>query len=220
MKTKNISTLLLSVMLSSAAFTMTACNTEDTSKDTTSESSVEETSKDDVATDSNQKIDHNVDTKPESLDESDKILSTEGHGAKGALADDDMSIADMLMYAIQDEHLARGEYQAIIEKFGSQNPYSNILSAESTHISYLEEVYEAYEIDIPDDISADHIVVPGDLLEAAEVGVQTEIDNIAMYERFLSYELPENIEEVFIALRDGSKSHLLAFEKQVERLSR
>jgi len=158
-------------------------------------------------------------TNPGVLNEEDKVLSLEGYGAKGALADTDLSIADMLVYAVQDEYLARGEYAAIIEKFGSQNPYKNIILAEETHIAYLEEIYTVYDMTFPDDNSDEHIVVPQDLLEAAQTGVQAEIDNIAMYELFLSNQLPEDIYQVFSALKNASESHLLAFQKQVDKLS-
>jgi hypothetical protein len=146
-------------------------------------------------------------------------LSLEGYGAKGALADKNLSVADMLTYAVQDEYLARGEYAAIIAKFGSGNPYDNIIRAEETHISYLKEIYTAYDMLFPEDKSAEHIVVPKDLLEAANTGVQAEIDNIAMYNIFLAYELPEDIREVFNSLAKGSESHLSAFQKQVDKLS-
>lgn len=115
--------------------------------------------------------------------------------------------------------MARGEYLAIIDKFGSQTPYANIVKSEETHLAFLEEVYNSYGIEFPSDTSADHIIIPEDLLEAAKTGVQAEIDNIAMYELFLSYDLPENVYEVFNALKKGSDSHLLAFQKQVDRLS-
>jgi hypothetical protein len=35
-------------------------------------------------------------------------------------------------------------------------------------------------------------VIPASLLEAAETGVQAEINNIAMYEKFLTYSLPQD----------------------------
>lgn len=165
-----------------------------------------------------QPVDHNVDMDPAPLTEDEKILSLEGYGAKGALADKDLTINDMLMYAAQDEYLARAEYLLIIDTFGSQRPYSNIIRAEETHLAYLKEIYLAYGLDFPDDTSADHTVVPADLLEAAEIGVQAEIDNIAMYELFLTYDLPENIVKVFTALKNGSYSHSLAFQKQVDKL--
>lgn len=166
-----------------------------------------------------QPVKHVIDYDPESLAETDETLSLVGYGAKGALADEDLSIIDMLTYAVQDEYLAHGEYAAIVEKFGDVNPYNNIMSAEETHLAFLQEVYSTYDLEFPEDTSADHIVVPDTLLEAAETGVQAEIDNIAMYELFLSYDLPDNVIEVFTALRDGSESHLLAFQKQVDRLS-
>jgi len=164
-------------------------------------------------------VEHNVDSDPVPLADGDTALSLEGYGAKGALADTDLTINDMLMYAVQDEYLAHGEYLAIIEKFGDQRPYSNIIRSEETHLAYLEEVYTSYGLDFPQDTSADHIVIPADLLEAAETGVQAEIDNIAMYELFLSHDLPENVFEVFSALKKGSDSHLLAFQKQADKLN-
>jgi len=163
-------------------------------------------------------VDHNVDFEAPPLSEEDKVLSLEGYGAKGALADQDLTLIDMLTYAVQDEYLAHGEYTAIEEKFGSQKPYTNIISAEETHLAYLEEVYLAYALEFPEDTSSEHIIVPSDLLEAAKTGVKAEIDNIAMYDIFLAYDLPENIHEVFTALKSGSESHLLAFQKQVDQL--
>jgi len=163
-------------------------------------------------------VDHNVDMNPDPLLSTDEELSLEGYGAVGALSDTELSIIDMLMYAVQDEYLAHGEYLAIMEEFGSQKPYSNIARSEETHLAYLEEVYRAYGLEFPDDTSKDHLIIPQDLLEAAQTGVQAEIDNIAMYEKFMTYDLPENIYNVFDALKRGSDSHLLAFQKQVERL--
>lgn len=164
-------------------------------------------------------VDHNVDMNPDPLISDDEELSLEGYGAIGALGDTDLSISDMLMYAVQAEYLARGEYLAIIEEFGAQTPYSNIVRSEETHLSYLEDVYTSYDLDFPEDTSKDHLIVPEDLLEAAKTGVQAEIDNIAMYEKFMTYDLPENIYNVFDALKKGSDSHLMAFQKQVDRLN-
>jgi hypothetical protein len=167
----------------------------------------------------NETADHNVDPNPEPLNEEDMEVSLTGYGTEGALSDEDLSIMDMLTYAVQDEYLAHGEYIAIMDEFGTQNPYSNIADSEENHLAYLEEVYLSYGLEFPDDTSEGHIVMPEDLLEAAETGVKAEIDNIAMYEKFLSYELPDNVKEVFTALMNGSENHLLAFQKQVDKLS-
>lgn len=162
---------------------------------------------------------HELDQDPEPISGDESELSLVGYGAVGALADTELTFLDMLTYAVQDEYLAHGEYAAIIEEFGNRNPYVNIMRSEEVHLSLLEDVYDTYGLEFPEDSSADHLIIPEDLLEAAETGVQAEIDNIAMYEKFLSYELPDNLVEAFTALRDASKSHLIAFQKQVDRLS-
>ncbi len=167
----------------------------------------------------NDPVNHSLDLNTTPIVEEEKELSLEGYGAKGALVDKDLTINDMLMYAVQDEYLARGEYLAIIENFGDQNPYSNIVKSENRHLDFLEEVYDSYGLEFPEDTSADHIIIPKNLYEATKTGVQAEIENIAMYELFLSYDLPENVFDVFLALKSGSESHLLAFQKQVDRLS-
>lgn len=210
-----VTILMVSALAVSSIFMLSGCST---SKDTALETTppVQETTSQEPAT--TQPIDHNVDIDPAPLTDTDKSLSLEGYGAKGALADKNLTINDMLMYAVQDEYLAHGEYLAIVDKFGSQKPYTNIIRAEETHLAYLKEVYLAYGLDFPADESAGHIVVPANLLEAAETGVQAEIDNIAMYELFLTYDLPENVFEVFSALKSGSDRHLRAFQKQVDRL--
>lgn len=158
-------------------------------------------------------------TTTKSLADADKVLTLVGYGAKGALSDDKLSVADMLNYAIQDEYLARGEYVAIMGKFGEINPYANIKKSEDTHIAYLTELYIAYDLAMPMDDSKSHLVIPTDLQEAAKTGVQAEIDNIAMYESFLGQSLPLDVLEVFTSLKNASESHLAAFQKQVEKLS-
>ena len=203
--------LIVWVIAISSILVLSGCNNTNDTTPTTQEITSQ-------APETTQPIDHNVDIDPVPLTDTDKALSLEGYGAKGAAADKDLSVNDMLMYAVQDEYLAHGEYLAIIDKFGSQKPYDNIVSAEETHLAFLKEVYVSYGLEFPEDDSADHIVIPANLVEAAETGVQAEIDNIAMYELFLTYDLPENVYKVFTALKSGSDSHLLAFQKQVDKL--
>lgn len=207
--------VMVSTLIVSSLIMLSGCSASKDTAKTTAQSVQEPTSQEPATT---QPKDHNVDIDSTPLTSGDKSLSLEGYGAKGALADKNLTISDMLMYAVQDEYLAHGEYLAIIDKFGDQKPYTNIISAEETHLAYLKEVYLVYGLDFPADESASHIVVPASLLEAAETGVQAEIDNIAMYENFLTYDLPENVFEVFSALKSGSDSHLLSFQKQVDKL--
>lgn len=139
--------------------------------------------------------------------------SLEDYGAKGAMESDEFTLEEMLSYAIQDEYLARQEYESIIDEFGEIRPFSNIIRAEETHIEWLTELYEAYGLIIPEDTSKDYVMVPENLADTYPIGVQAEVDNIAMYDIFLKQDLPDDIKEVFIALRDASKNHLAAFEK-------
>ncbi len=145
--------------------------------------------------------------------ESISIAEENEFGAKTALEKEEFTIEEMLQYAIQDEYLARQEYELIIEEYGEQNPFSNIIKAEEKHIELLKEIYKAYEYDIPEDLAMEHAILPDSLDDTFVIGVLAEADNIAMYEKFLDKELPYDIREVFIELRDGSISHLAAFEK-------
>ena len=125
----------------------------------------------------------------------------------------------MLTYATQDEYLAHSEYVQIISMFGQIKPYTNIVLSEETHLSYLHEVYLSYDLEFPTDDSESHVYIPNTLLESAQAGVEAEINNIDMYEKFLEYDLPDNIYNVFYILKEASKSHLKAFENQVSKLS-
>ncbi len=165
-----------------------------------------------------QPVDSNVKIGSAALPVSDQALTLEGYGSQGALSNENLTVNEMLMYAVQDEYVAHAEYLAIVSKFGSQSPYTNIISAEESHLASLKAVFLASGLDFPADTSADHIIVPSSLLKAAETGVQAEISNIAMYEYFLTYDLPDNVLKVFTALKNGSDSHLLSFQKQVDKL--
>ncbi len=139
------------------------------------------------------------------------------YGASAALANKNPTLAEMLMYSIQDEFLAHGEYAYILETFGNQNPFENIIKAEEKHIAELKVIFEKNQIPVPEDKSADYLIVPSDVKAALETGVKAEIDNIAMYEGFLAREIPDDVRAVFVLLRDGSKSHLAAFEKNLNK---
>ena len=100
-----------------------------------------------------------------------------------------------------------------MSKYGEQKPFSNIIKAEEKHISDLKELFSKYNIPVPEDKSKDYVSIPESLNEAYKAGVKAEIDNIDMYEKFLKQDIPQDIKDTFTALRDASKSHLNAFEK-------
>jgi len=131
-------------------------------------------------------------------------------GAKAALADTNLTLADMLTYALQDERIARAEYEVILDTFGSSRPFSNIIKAEESHIRYLVDLFADHELPVPADDTAKP-AAPKDWASAIEAGRQAEIDNIAMYDRFLAQNLPADVRQVFEQLKAASQNHLRAF---------
>ena len=143
-------------------------------------------------------------------------------GAVAARSDSNPSLQSMLTYAIQDEYSARAEYEAIMAKFGSMKPFSNIIQSEQSHIAWLKDAYAARKLFVPSDEASKHTVIPVTLKSAFEIGVQAEIANIAMYDQFLATEVvkkPENatLKTLFTHLRDASKNHLRAFQRGLSK---
>lgn len=124
------------------------------------------------------------------------------------------TLEDMLIYAIQDEFSAQAEYEAIMNKFNVSRPFSNIMKAEVTHISYLKPLFEKYDVNIPSNTASEHVILPATVQETYAIGVEAEIKNIAMYDVFLKQELPSDVRVVFEALKKASESHLRAFSRQ------
>jgi hypothetical protein len=145
------------------------------------------------------------------------VCAAELYGAKGAEQSPEPTLQQMLIYAIQDEYLAHAEYAFIINKYGSIRPFSNIIKAEETHINMLKPLFTQYGFPLPEDTAKDHIVVPMDIKAALETCVQGEIDNIAMYEKFLSTRLPDDVQEIFKRLKSASENHLRAFRNALSR---
>jgi hypothetical protein len=145
------------------------------------------------------------------------LVASDEIGAKAAKANPDPSIEEMLNYAIQDEYLARAEYYEVLERFGSVRPFSHIVKSEETHVGMLVPLFEKYGFVVPEDTYASHVVVPENLERALEIGVQAEIENIAMYESFLERELPVDVRTAFERLKAASENHLRAFRNGLSR---
>ena len=152
----------------------------------------------------------------EAVQSQDAGLTQDGFGSAGAAVNENPTLEEMLNYAIQDEYMARAEYEAIITQYGNATPFTNIIGAEESHISQLLPLFEAYGFDPPADDAASRTVLPASLQEAYETGVDAEIANIAMYESFLAQDIPADVSAVFQNLLSGSESHLRAFENAAE----
>ncbi len=139
------------------------------------------------------------------------------YGAEGAAEKVDFSLEEMLKYALEDEYLARAEYELIINEYGSQRPFSNIIKAEEYHISLIKPLFEKYDFYLAEDSSEEYVVLPESIAAAFQTGIDAEIANIEMYDRFLEEDLPEDVRTVFEELKRGSENHLRAFKNGLER---
>ncbi|SFF64245.1 Rubrerythrin [Halobacillus alkaliphilus] len=147
----------------------------------------------------------------------DERQNTEEYGAQGAMNAATLTVPDMLIYAIQDEHLAQARYEDVLNTFGYVRTFARIKEAELRHINALNTLFARYQVPLPEDTSQLFIVTPENIKRAYGAGVRGEIDNIAMYNKFLTYALPADIRVVFTQLRDASVNHLAAFERGLER---
>ena len=138
-------------------------------------------------------------------------------GAKGAEGKTGLTVEQMLTYAIQDEYLARAEYELIIDEYGSIRPFTNIVAAEERHIEWVTELLDEYGYSVPKDTAHLYVALPEDLKSSFETGVQAEIDNIAMYESFLRTDLPADVRDLFERLKGASQNHLRAFRNNLNR---
>ena len=139
------------------------------------------------------------------------------YGALGALENNSLTLQAMLDYAIQDEYLAKAEYELIMDKYGEMRPFSNIKKAEERHIEWVEELFSTYGFSPAADQSTEHVILPPTLKDAFATGVQAEIDNIAMYEKFLKEILPEDVRDVFERLKAASENHLRSFQNNLQK---
>ena len=143
--------------------------------------------------------------------------SNELFGAKAAEITEEFTLEQMLKYAIEDERLAFAEYTFIMEEYNVTKPFSNIIEAEKVHEGYLLDLYKTYGYEVPSFVGSEHVILPNSLEEIYDIGVIAEIENIAMYDKFLTFDLNDDVRTVFEALRDGSLQHLDAFKKQAEK---
>ncbi len=123
-------------------------------------------------------------------------------------------LKSMLDVLYQDEYNTRSTYEEIIDEFGSNLLYANLIQAESRHMNALERVYVRYNIQIPS-LSARTPNLPSDLMDTYTLGKEAEEANIALYERYLDEDLPDDVRFTFERLMNASIQHLNAFNQVI-----
>jgi len=126
----------------------------------------------------------------------------------------DEAYLEAMEETIQDEYRAELIYLGVTEDFGSVFPFSNIINAEVRHSEAIGVLYSNRRLSIP--VSQ---WIPSDIpsfssvTEACQAGVEAEIDNAAIYEKYFGMELPEDVRRVFENNQAASLDrHLPAFE--------
>ncbi|RXI39652.1 DUF2202 domain-containing protein [Malaciobacter mytili] len=125
-------------------------------------------------------------------------------------------VSQVLRIAVYDEFKAYETYTKIIEKFGAITPFINIKEAEAIHYSALIPLLQKYNVEVPINDWAEKIKVPNTYIECCELGVASEINNIAMYDNLIANTKQQDIKDMLFKLQAASyNNHLPAFRKAV-----
>lgn len=123
-----------------------------------------------------------------------------------------------LASGLDDEYKAHATYEQVIRDFGAVRPFSNIVEAEARHIEALLALFKKYRLAPPPNRWAGKTPHFASVHDACRVGVQSEIDNSALYDRLFASTRRTDILAVFQALRAASQdNHLPAFRHCAER---
>ncbi len=131
--------------------------------------------------------------------------------ASGPVTDE---VLNAMKLAIQDEYHAEAVYARVIEDFGDVQPFYNIIYAEQRHSEAVGRVFTNHELPVPGSKSNPRDVASFDsLTEACAGAVEAELTNIALYDQFLTLDLPQDAHNVFTNIRAASlEKHLPAFQ--------
>lgn len=138
---------------------------------------------------------------------------------------------DMLFYIFQEEKVARDVYITLGKLYPNESTFANIQISEQEHILSAQVLCERYEIDTSMvNLSLDDAYIGlfeldsmqtlynsciqlgvVSLLEAIRVGIEIEVTDIADLEE-AAEGMPSDVVNTYENLKDGSLSHLAAFE--------
>lgn len=128
----------------------------------------------------------------------------------------DAATVQAMSDAINDEYHAYAFYNAVIAKFGAIAPFTNIARAEASHIEALKTLFIRYGLPVPADPYVGKIEAPATVQAALQAGIDAEIANVALYDKFNAVTQPD-IQFVFQQLRDASQTkHLPAFQRALD----
>lgn len=115
--------------------------------------------------------------------------------------------------ALYDEYAARAFYHRVIEAFGPQAPFVNIVQAEERHVAALSQLCQRYGIPRPLDPFPAETTVSPTWRANLERAVAGEVANVQLYRSLIPRVEPRDVQQVFANLQAASlDNHLPAFQ--------
>jgi hypothetical protein len=124
-----------------------------------------------------------------------------------------------LFAALDDEYRAHAIYTQVLADFGGDVlPFANIVESEARHIDALLGLFRRYGLDVPATPWPGKVTRYESVVDACRAGVDAEIDNAAMYDRFLAGTTRPDVLAVYRNLQQASQqNHLPAFRRGAQR---
>jgi hypothetical protein len=154
-------------------------------------------------------------TDPTESSESSTSPSTETETSDPVIKDlmTDTEIVLAALMGPDGEYAAAASYLAVLDKYGSVEPYQTIYQAELRHIDALIRQLERQGEVVPENPYLGKITAPEDLVSAAKAWAEGEVLNVELYDQLISKTDNESLLKVLGNLRSASlDSHLPAFE--------
>ncbi len=118
-------------------------------------------------------------------------------------------VSQVLRIAVYNQFETYETYSAIIEKFGFLQPFVELKEVEARNYMLLIPLLEKYEVEVPINDWTNKIEIPKSYLEACEISVAKEIENISMYDNLISYTTEYDIKDSLYKLQANSfNNHL------------
>jgi hypothetical protein len=152
---------------------------------------------------------------PTESSESSEAPETESESSDPVIKDvmTDTEIVLAALMGPEGEYAAAASYLAVLDKYGSVEPYQTIYQAELRHIDALIRQLERLGEEVPENPYLGKITAAEDLVSAAEAWAIGEVLNVELYDQLISKTQNANLLNVLGNLRIASlESHLPAFE--------
>ena len=152
---------------------------------------------------------------PNESSESSTSPSEEAESTDAEIKDvmTDTEIALFALMGPEGEYAAAASYLAVLEKYGSVEPYQSIYDAELRHIDALIRQLERDGEAVPENPYLGKITIADNLVSIAEAEAAVEVLNVQMYDQLITRTDNANLLKVLGNLRSASlESHLPAFE--------